>query len=972
GWGAPPAVGWPPPSDFFAAEEAFSVYDHPPVWIFRKTAAFDTETARAILAQADLDNFVFMNPGQATKVPTNLMLDSAEFARQQANGTFKDIFHPDSLLNQHPFLAAAAWYAMSVLLGLLTFPISFKLFKNLPSRGYAISRILALLLISYIVWITASLGWLPNTRSTHLIAILLLAGLSAVVLLSTKGQLFTWLRENNRFILIVELISLSLFLLSLLIRYRNPDVWHVIWGGEKPMDLTYFTATLKSVSFPPYDPWYAGGQLNYYYYGFVFVGVLTKLLGIVPTLAYNLAIPTLLSLTGLGAFSAAFDLTQWREKVLGTGRKTATPPKPISLVPSTPATDPSTETAKMVEVSGNVIPDTQPIPAAQGMVAEVSGNVIPDTQSKSDAVDGLLTDPPTSIKKGVIAGLFAILLSVLLGNLAQLKTIAAYFSTDFFYPGNWFWTASRAISVPEGQVQPITEFPFFTFLYGDLHAHMIALPLTMLALTWVINLALQPHNKWRGQESGHSLNLSPYSGDKISRYLPNVAMWLLGGLTIGVLYPTNSWDWPTYIVLGMLAILLSNLRKHKTLNLRLITQLILQTALLVTLSYLLFLPFRQTFGAGFTEIGLWKEAKTGLISYLAVYGLFIFLAAIALAHALRSSFAALSLQTREQMEWLTIPLLLAAAGLLFSLTAALYLGYQVALIALPFIVVATILALNPQLPANQRVVLGLIAAGFGLTLLVEIVVIKGTVGRMNTVFKFYMQVWMLLSVVGGIAFSNAVESANQWGRIRRTTFIALLSILVFIAALYPFTATRAKWQIRMSEAAPHTLDGMAFMQTASYDDQNYNGQSQRVSLAGDYDAIRWIQRNIAGSPTFAEAYSDNFYRSISNRVAMYTGNPDIVGWNTHQSQQRAAAPDAQVRQRIDAVHLLYNTTDTAQALDILQKYGVDYIYVGELERVYYSAEGLAKFEQMVKANLLQTVYRQNGVTIYAVVGQQPE
>ena len=99
---------------------------------------------------------------------------------------------------------------------------------------------------------------------------------------------------------------------------------------------------------------------------------------------------------------------------------------------------------------------------------------------------------------------------------------------------------------------------------------------------------------------------------------------------------------------------------------------------------------------------------------------------------------------------------------------------------------------------------------------------------------------------------------------------------------------------------------------------------------------------------------------------MYTGNPDIVGWNTHQSQQRAAAPDAQVRQRIDAVHLLYNTTDTAQALDILQKYGVDYIYVGELERVYYSAEGLAKFEQMVKANLLQTVYRQNGVTIYKV------
>ena len=60
------------------------------------------------------------------------------------------------------------------------------------------------------------------------------------------------------------------------------------------------------------------------------------------------------------------------------------------------------------------------------------------------------------------------------------------------YPGDWFWTASRAINANPGEVAPITEFPFFTFLYGDLHAHMISLPLMLLALGWAVALALAP------------------------------------------------------------------------------------------------------------------------------------------------------------------------------------------------------------------------------------------------------------------------------------------------------------------------------------------------------------------------------------------------------------------------------------------------------------------------------------------------
>ncbi len=64
--------------------------------------------------------------------------------------------------------------------------------------------------------------------------------------------------------------------------------------------------------------------------------------------------------------------------------------------------------------------------------------------------------------------------------------------------------------------------------------------------------------------------------------------------------------------------------------------------------------------------------------------------------------------------------------------------------------------------------------------------------------------------------------------------------------------------------------------------------------------------------------------------------------------------------------MLYNTIDIPTADDILTHYGVDYIYVGGLERAYYAAEGLAKFDAMTADGLLNLIYDQNGVKIYAV------
>jgi uncharacterized membrane protein len=185
--------------------------------------------------------------------------------------------------------------------------------------------------------------------------------------------------------------------------------------------------------------------------------------------------------------------------------------------------------------------------------------------------------------------------------------------------------------------------------------------------------------------------------------------------------------------------------------------------------------------------------------------------------------------------------------------------------------------------------------------------------------------------------------------------------------LYPILATKAKWDIRMSDVAPTTLDGMAFMQATTYTDIANDGTGRLIDLNQDYEAIRWMQRNIEGSPVIAEAHSNNPYRAIANRVSMYTGLPTIIGWDWHQRQQRAVLPGSVVTDRIFDVNTLFNTPDIPQAMAILDKYGVSYIYVGPLEWTYYNSLGLLKFQEMARDGLIRDVYNNDGVTIYKVL-----
>jgi uncharacterized membrane protein len=284
-------------------------------------------------------------------------------------------------------------------------------------------------------------------------------------------------------------------------------------------------------------------------------------------------------------------------------------------------------------------------------------------------------------------------------------------------------------------------------------------------------------------------------------------------------------------------------------------------------------------------------------------------------------------------------------------------------------VLGAILLFRRREQAETRFATLLILAGLGISGFVELWVLQGDIARMNTSFRFYFQVWVLWGIASAIVLPRLWRRMQSWSRVARSTWRVALFVLVGLCALYPLTATPDKVRDRFPNTTQgRGLDGEAFMQTDVYPDAN-----GPIVLAEDAGAMRWLEENTAGSPVILEGNTPTY--RWGSRFSIYTGLPTVIGWDGHQRQQRAAVEGDVIGQRLNDVATLYNSTNIPTTLDLLRKYRISYVVVGQLERYYYAAAGLEKFEQMVGA-YLERVYPaetagpaplQEGTLIYQVL-----
>jgi YYY domain-containing protein len=877
-------------------------------------------------------------------------------------------------------IAFLSWYLVITLVGILAIPLAYRLLPGLSDRGYALARPLGLILWGFFFWLLTSFQILQNDIGGVLLALAILAGLSAWSIRGKWQEMFTWYRYKTRLLVTGELLFLAAFAFLAVVRAANPD----ITGTEKPMELAFINAILRSPKFPPMDPWLSGYAISYYYFGYVMVAMLIRVTGVISGIGFNLAISLWFGMTALGAYGILYSLLhRWhsqkpaRKKV---NEKTSTAGAGLALL-----------APFFILIVSNIEGFLEML-HARG----IFWTTLPDGSMQSRFWSWLnileLNKPPSL-------------------PLSWVPTRVG---------GIWWWRASRVLQDFDLLGQPreiIDEFPFFSYLLSDLHPHVLAMPFAMLVIALALNLYYQATQSY-GPKRILSAIVDWLKGDQqpagdvfILSWMKRADFWLAAVLLGGLAF-INTWDFPIYVALFGCTFTLVRYQQEGW-SWRRIWEFIELGLALGVVGVLLYLPFYVGFAsqAGgilpsldfFTRgiyfwvmfatlllpiiawlIWLWRkqgslaQLKKGLIfSAWVVGGLWVF--SYLLGEVIISLPVVVGLLPGGEGSGLSLKL----AGLV-GLFTDLHGGVGSTMLMvdslvkrfqqpgtwiLLYILLAVVWGLlagsrrkasesetqltsatesvqpvenlpAPETRSPQLFALLLALTGIGLTLVPEFVYLRDQFGwRMNTIFKFYFQTWILWGMVA--AFGSAVL-LNELKKTWRWVHSIGLVVLILMAMAYPVFGLLTK--TNNFNPGTWTLDGTAYMQVFNPDEM---------------DAIRWLQQAPLG--VVAEAVGGSY--SSFARVSEISGQPTVLGWPGHESQWRGGAREIGSRQQ--DIEQLYKTTSWADAEKIINQYNIRYIYVGSLERSAYRVSE-TKFQ-----NNLKIVFQKGVVTIYEYSGPAP-
>jgi len=898
------------------ADESFTVYDHPKVFIFKKSESFSIERVRQALLEVDLEEVVFQRPIDVSKAPNGLKLPPDRLEVQTKGGTWSEIFNRSSLINQNSILMVVIWYLLILIIGWMVLPLTNHIFASLPDRGYSFIRMLGLVILTWLSWLSGSLKILPFTNGTILFWLMLLLAINLFWFIRRKQTILDFIRSNLGYIILVEIIFLFLFIFGLHIRYANPDLWHPWYGGEKPMEFAFFNAVNKAVYFPPQNPWFSDHYINYYYYGFIIAAIPTKLLGIIPASAFNLIIPTWFAMTGIGMFGVGYNFysgfSKKKEKYeiiegkdnLQNRKKWRSRISPIHKS----ALFVGFFALIFILFLGNFFQ----VKLLWQNLPEVS-EVIQDAESDNKLV---------SVLSGAI--------NVLSGE-AKLPGS----------PGQWYFSASRPI-LPDGPDTPIAEFPYFSFLYGDLHPHLLTMPFYALGFGWCLTLLLSSLHK--------------------QKWYQQILPLVLAGLIFGMYRVSHTWDFPIFIGLGTLSLYWMIIRDKTLLLENQVRKILTYAFIFIGLSIILYLPFSQWFKTAYNSIEIWDGAKTPLRDYFIVFGMSIFIMFGFLLDEIKSDMMRnIKSWKNLQLGQLMIPFVLIIISVVGSVALWKF-DFQVLAFGWPLIIGWTwIIFIKKGVGELRKLIWILFAGGYFITFVVEVVVLKGDVGRSNMVFRMYNLAWFILGLAMSLGLVEIRKSLKYWPKIYEYSWLIIFAILLFLGLTYQITATDKKMNDRWPNVdnLPKTLDGSLFMLGNLEIDGTktpaiYKENEVDLDLSLDLEGIKFMQDNIVGSPVIVEGNTSEY--RWGGRYSIYTGLPSVIGWSWHTRQHNSLLDRHLIDQRIEQVNEFYNTTDINTAKEFLDRYRVNYIIVSGLEHAYYSQEGLEKFVAMENQDDLTIVF----------------
>lgn len=790
-----------------AADEAFTVYDHPRVLLFRKGPDFSLARLRSILLAAlpppakTLDEWEkWPRKRRHTVAPLEPPRRPAPETTDRAVGTEET----------GSLTAAILWYLALAAVGVVAFPIAFALFPRLEDRGFGFARILGLILATWMMTVILTLRLASNGRGTAIGCFFLLAAVSAAALRLRGLDLVRFLFERGRSLLESEIAFALGFLLFLGIRALNPEIY---WG-EKPMDFSILNILARTPSLPPSDPWFSGAPLGYYFFGQEMVVFLSFLTGLSTRYTFNLAFGLLGGTILQGAFAL---VRNWG----GTRR----------------------------------------------------------------------------------AGIAGAALTVLLGNLAGLREWLVHKrALDWDY----FWATSRVVK------DTINEYPFWSLVFADLHAHVLAIPTFLLfcaASLHFVKLHAEPVARWPGR--------------------------LLSAIFLGFLAAaqalTNAWDVPLLTGLLILVPLCAAFAGGR-LTLPNFGRAAAGLLVAASSAYLFTRPLWVRMGQR-PALGRNLEPSTLGIDQLTVFGLFFFLAVAWWLAAVSGRLADRGVERFAR--WIFV--LATAAALAFAAWRApnVFLACGLALFLIAFFALAE--------TQEDRLAFGFIATAFFLILYCQRIYIYD---RMNTFFKLYLEAWLLFAVATAVLVFRSRERRGALETWALPARLALLP-LVAAAAFTSVTAGRAAVSRHFAPYSGPSLDGLRYLQ---------------ASHPGEYRAVLWLRQKLKGTPVVLEAQGPSY--QDFGRISMNTGLPTILGWDYHVKQR--GNPESEIETRREVVKTIYSSPQVTRVESLLRRYRVGYVYVGWLERKTYPPEGLRKFR--TDKELFQLAYENPEAQIYRVAG----